>query len=304
MQQKPKILAQSHKRADVEALRVLGAFAIVWFHSSTIFRDTAYAGLVFFLILSTSFASSPSNTFGERFSKRIQRLLTPWAIWFLVYAAMNLLRGTAALDTSRGLWSGILSGPSFHLWYLPFIFLVLVLSDAIHAHVKPREFGICCALLTAGLLLLLPIILNAAKDAPPPLSQYLNAGPAVFAGMFFRHFQAVQKRLAYVLLTGMLLTAAIQTPTPGVGIPYFIGLLAGSVIVHPLRTPAWAQGLASLGKYAYGVYLSHAAMLLLVWKLGVANLHAMLVPVIAFSLSVVFVALLQYKFPKLSKNVC
>lgn len=83
----------------------------------------AYAGLVAFVILSVYLEtrSSPKNIDAPRLASR---LLIPWIFWFLFYAALNVAAGKQPIDSETG--EAILSGPRPHMWYLPFIFMVIV----------------------------------------------------------------------------------------------------------------------------------------------------------------------------------
>lgn len=65
-------------RQDIEILRVLSAFGIVWFHSGAPGRAFAYSGLVIFIILSVYLSQHGNQHISTRF--RIRARLGKFAI--------------------------------------------------------------------------------------------------------------------------------------------------------------------------------------------------------------------------------
>lgn len=124
-------------RQDIEILRVLSAFGIVWFHSGAPGRAFAYSGLVIFIILSVYLSQHGNQHISTRFKIRARRLLVPWSIWFTFYGLIRLLTQKPLRPLENGAIAGVLSGPSSHLWYLPFTFVLLVIIDSARVKLPP-----------------------------------------------------------------------------------------------------------------------------------------------------------------------
>ena len=63
------------KRADIEFLRVLSTFGIVWFHSGVFGHEFAYSGLIVFLILSMYLAGGSGAADVLTLRRRLERLV-------------------------------------------------------------------------------------------------------------------------------------------------------------------------------------------------------------------------------------
>lgn len=93
------------KRQDIEIIRIICAFGIVWFHTSEIGKDIAYSALSIFIIISMYF-SSKTTLKNITILNRAKRLLIPWMFWFLFYGVINIVRQTPFIDTSKGFFQG------------------------------------------------------------------------------------------------------------------------------------------------------------------------------------------------------
>jgi fucose 4-O-acetylase-like acetyltransferase len=144
------------KRQDIELLRILSAFGIIWFHVEPYGRELAYSGLVIFLVI--GFYFQPGRSEKQRSPLgRARRLLIPWVAWFLFYGVFNVLRGLPFLETSHGLVAGWLTGTSIHLWYLPFVFLLIVLLDFLEGRFSAQKLGYGCGILAVFALGMAPL---------------------------------------------------------------------------------------------------------------------------------------------------
>jgi len=127
----------SQRNYNVDRLRILATFGIVWFHTVGIpGRHVAYAGLAIFIMLSFAYVTlrSPMATSAAILSERFKRLLLPWAFWWLIYLAAKMGKSVLSntpfsADIDLG-W--ILAGPSIHLWYLPFAFVMTMIVSGLN----------------------------------------------------------------------------------------------------------------------------------------------------------------------------
>jgi fucose 4-O-acetylase-like acetyltransferase len=290
------------KRQDIEALRVISVFGIVWFHSNASGHDIAYSGLVAFLILSMYLAGSVPVSIIESIAKRFARLIIPWMIWFVIYGAVNSLKGKPPVDSSNGLAAGILAGTSLHLWYLPYIFFALVLFDALRRYVSERHIAIGSAILVICAFASVPYWRQASIASGYPYAQYAHALPGLFLGVFFLYYRKLPSTTSKSLLIIILLLAYLRIPYEDIGIPYALGICAGYAIVNRSAASKTPRFIGALGKYSFGIYLIHILFLRLIGRFDF--IHGSLVPVFAFLLSLATIAAISKNFPRAAKYVC
>lgn len=290
------------KRQDIEALRIISIFGIVWFHSNAGGHDVAYSGLVVFLILSMYLAGSGTVSIIESISKRLKRLIIPWLIWLVVYGVVNSLMGKPPVDSSNGLAAGILAGTGIHLWYLPYIFFALVLFDALRRYVSERHLVIGSAILVICAFATVPYWRQASISSGSPYAGYAHALPGLFLGVFYLYSRKLPSVTSKSLLIIILLLACLRIPYEGIGTPYAIGICAGYAIVNRSVASRKLSFLGALGKYSFGIYLIHMLFLGLIRR--VDFIHGSLVPVFTFFLSLATIAAIFKYFPRATKYVC
>jgi surface polysaccharide O-acyltransferase-like enzyme len=112
----------------VDYCRLIAAFGIVWFHTEAPGYRIAYAGLPFFLVL----LALPSRM---SVPDRARRLLLPFLIWSVVYGLLRVWNSAVEGQALLGWWMPwmALAGPSIHLWFLPFAFLVALVAPFLRA---------------------------------------------------------------------------------------------------------------------------------------------------------------------------
>lgn len=159
----PEAVSLSAARvANIDRLRILAAIGIVWFHTENApYRHIAYAGLPVFLLIFCSLLTSQGwrGTTAEFLKRRWHRLLKPWLFWSAVYGLCRLANALHTGDAMslRQMLSAetLLAGPSIHLWYLPYAFLVGAVIHAMNrwtSHI--REETVILANMAAGTVLL------------------------------------------------------------------------------------------------------------------------------------------------------
>jgi fucose 4-O-acetylase-like acetyltransferase len=127
----------------LDALRFMGAIAVIWQHSANSTASVPWHGLgtwgvpffaaaaMFFLF--EGVRRNPMRPFGSYALARVRRIYVPFAIWSVLYL---LFRWTKHLvvdpqRTPRIVPSMFISGTAHHLWFLPFLMLVSICASPI-----------------------------------------------------------------------------------------------------------------------------------------------------------------------------
>jgi fucose 4-O-acetylase-like acetyltransferase len=146
----------------------------VWFHTEAPGYLAAYAALPFFLVL----LALPSRA---RIKERARRLLVPFAIWSAICALFLVLISAKNGQDLFGWWRPqmIVMGPSIHLWFLPFAFLVALSIWVYLGHILVihrfqsdglEGYSLALASLAGALVLAVAIelVLRRLRPAPSP----------------------------------------------------------------------------------------------------------------------------------------
>ena len=273
-------------RIDIELLRIVSAVGIVWFHSNnSTGREVAYGGLVFFVIISTYFATVSRST--NKFKSRFKRLIIPYIIWSLLYAVLNFV-GTGQICPHRqNLVSCILGTPSTHLWYLPYMFGVLFILDKIKSASSKSKMGTVSGILAIALILLAP--LWRSQTYLSPFELYLHALPAVLYGVFLGCYDRINQKLRLFILSviSASVLVMIYVLPQGIGIPYLCGFLPSLLLIREDVLQKTKIDIYPISSLMYGVYLLHFAFFLVFWSLGI-NYYWLPVAVFLLSLFSVF----------------
>ena len=215
-----------------------------------------HSGLIIFAVLSVYLSGK-----GKPVLQRAQRLLLPWAIWFAVYGAIEMWRKVPALNESHGVVAAILNGTAYHLWYMPFIFLVLVGLDAFKRVAAPATQAWLAAIAALLLLATLRLWQPASVAWNLPWSHYLAIAPALCFGLFLSRFDSLPKTTGRTLLALIWLNTLV-VPEADIGLPYKIGFtLAIIALLYPPRLPARLD-VAVWSRCTLGIYLLHPLLLM------------------------------------------
>lgn len=280
-------------RSDVELLRIISAFGIVWFHSGYDFgRDVAYAGLIVFLVFSAYFASKSTKDHSIR--ERVTRLLIPCALWSVLYASLDFVRGQPIFPSDYSVFSKILSTPSIHLWYLPFVFFWVVIIDKIKS-LNPRAVATAAATMASVLLVSAPIWRQWSYSSP--LGQYMHATPAVLIGIFlasYTHLTVVQKHsvLGLVILST---AASLILNISGVSSTYALGICTTLILLKDEDILPTSSVIIGLSKLTFGIFLVHPLILFVFRHLGMSS---PLLPIMAFFISALCIYVMFKITPK------
>lgn len=289
------------RRKDIEAARVAASFLVVWYHCPSEVPDLAYAGLVFFVIASTHFSVREAAA-GEFVSgHRVGRLLFIWLFWYAVYALVALAEGKITGYIDGPLSRLLLVGPAIHLWYLPFLALILLVAHKA-AQVVEHPFGL-------GVVGALYAISMSFVDSwrpwtmglGSPWAQYAHVIPAVFLGVWFaRMGEHCQRDRIWFLVFALALSLPAWF-VPGVGVTYFVGLLLASTILIARDGARLLDWVSRSAKYMLGIYLIHPLLIRLLRHQF--EPHGLALAAIAFLLSLGIVVAIHFAVPRLAQKV-
>ncbi|NMR23947.1 acyltransferase family protein [Pseudoalteromonas sp. NEC-BIFX-2020_015] len=288
-------------RSDIELIRILSAFGIVWFHSSVFFgKSIAYTGLVFFIITAVFYTlrsnkESPIKT-------KIERLILPCLLWSLIYFILYRFIGKVPTQSTENIFFDILSTPSIHLWYLAFIFIVTVFIVNLKKHL-PTNF----TLLFFSLLLPTLFYFGAdwrAYELTSPLPQYLHALPAVLIGYLFYCFEVKKNNLARLIILTSILVSIIFlyiSKLPGLSSTYIVGISFSILLLLNKPIIKTSPYINSFSKLTFGIYLIHIIPLAILNK---ASITGWLLPTLAFISSAFVIYIAKLIIPnKLQKYI-
>lgn len=300
-------MSNAPRRQDIEWLRVAACLGIVWYHAHAPGDELALAGLIVFVVMSVVLARTGRVPLGASLRERAQRLLLPWAFWWAVYGAAGLATGHAPTADALGWPALLLAGPSIHLWYLPFIFVTLMVLDLVwpaSSEQVVRGLGLAGAAMCSGALALLALAILNVRDFVYPFAQYLQVLPAVMAAVFMRSWPSLQAsaRVQGVgLLTSAMLVLACH-PVAGIGWPYLIGLPLCLLVLRPGAHWPVPWPATRLAGATLGIYLVHPLVLMVFAKLGF-SVRQPLVVLAVFATAWAGVALAHRLAPDFSRRV-
>ncbi|HUD29475.1 MAG TPA: acyltransferase family protein [Novosphingobium sp.] len=268
----------------VEALRILSAFGIVEFHGGGALAGYFYTGLIVFIALSPMLDCYYNWERLRPIRSLAKTLLIPWLFWSVIYAGFALLRHKPVLLPENPVLA-VLMGTSPHLWFLPFIFLVLVALGLAKSRVSPSIAFLAAALAVLLILATAGTWRPLSLGWPLPLPQWAHAIGAVFAGIAI----GLTTRAGKLLVPGVALVAiglviAIAAGIPGISFTYGLGIPLTTAAVF-LGRRWWPANLSvqAVSECMMGVYLVHIILLSIAGAFVTKG--SLLQAVIAFSAS-------------------
>lgn len=298
--------ASGRRNLELDCLKSIAAFAIVWYHSEYPGWQVSYSGLVVFLILSTYFCVAPRVGLGfngglDGILLRARRLLVPWVFWFLVYSVWNWAAGRSFIVFDGGILAGLLTGPSVHLWYLPFVFLYLILLDQITPFVSRTILAITFGLVSFSVIISAYYWRPISMSFGYPWSQYFHAfAPACF-GVFLGCRDALPSRLNHIIFAVNIFACIFNDMYDEVGMAYLVGFVAFGMFARYRGFFKNIAKVASFERYAFGVYLLHPLVFSALRKFGF-DLRDIF-PGLVFLLVALIVVALRRALPRFSMAV-
>lgn len=274
----------NNRNGSIEYARFLGALGIVWFHMKMPGGSTALSALQLFILFQVYFGVE------RALSPQAHRLLVPWLLWSIIYAvgktAQALLQDNPVSEEFE-LWM-IFTGPSIHLWYLPFSFACVALAGVMMQ-------TITWPVIYAFTVLTAVVSLAAANlmDLTIPLAQWSTVIAAAVIGLLVRG--PVSSR---VVLTMFIIASGMAVYVLGWTSGTWQTLVATGVfyVVTEIKLPSTKIS-KWFSKISFGIYLIHPAVysiLMLIVPSGTILSYALVI-----SLSSVAVHFLRRHVPSL-----
>jgi hypothetical protein len=255
---------------SIELLRIVAAFGIIAYHSQAPLHDLMYSGLIIFLILSPMLDTHFNWHRTRPILSIAKSLMLPWAFWMVIYGIINKLQHKPFLP---GGWQNILYGTSPHLWFLPFMFIVLTAIN----FVKSRSINIflwSCTLLAAIFLATVSLWRSMSLTWLAPFPHWIHATPPVLVGVVLGLMGKMGNiRIVALIIIALGLVVADTTFLPGVAIPYTVGILLTAITaLYSARLLPQNWSVQPVSSCMMGVYLCHMIVLKIVGKVtGSAN---------------------------------
>lgn len=287
-------------RHDIELLRICGAFGIVWYHSVPFGNEVAYSGVVVFVVISIVLnGQSSTNLKLERLTRR---LIIPWLAWFIIYLTGKSFFGIPIFSGSHYSILTILSGPNIHLWFIPFIYLSVIVFRYTRIALGESPLTIASSIFGGGMLLSSGNWQEWSMTIDSPLPQFIHALPAVFLGVLVNNAKNYRPPLKLVVLLVVPVCSLAALPQYGVGLTYFIG----SILTLSLCfSGGWINKIWNVRRFSrlsFGIYLAHPLFILIALKTQLAS--GVVLAFVVFFASAIAIHLVQRLAPKRSFWIC
>ena len=291
--------------ANVERLRILAIFGIIWFHMEGVWgRSIGYAGLPVFIMIFCALSSRKSrpDDFTSFAKKKAKRLLIPWLFWSIVYAVCMLLKQLLFgehLSVSISI-SSFFIGPKIHLWYLPFSFVCGLIVNLVHRHTMRMSLTVTVLLSSViGILCLFfcSMIMSSIQFSVP-VPQWLFGLPGIPLGFAVGRVSfALQGRLqkmfclAIVLAVEGVCLLLFCLGYIEIIVPYSIAIV---LVFVALMSKAQSDAqLLKFSSLSYGIYLIHPLVVSVLKAAGMMIVNPMLMVCIIFLISSAMIMIMQ-----------
>lgn len=282
---------QVQHRQSIDLARFIAAFGVVFSHAYPTTEDwVGHLSVGLFLILTAFLAVQSMERAGGRypFVARAQKLIVPWLMWSAFFRIVDLVVSDSPdrFVPLSNPWT-LLIGSSIHLWFLPFIMAAMALVQPVGRIVTtPARLMAGCA---AAVALSVPLFwAHHVLGLPEPLPQWLIALPVYLLGLLVGIAQGMGRPvLGVAAAAGLSAVAFVVTDAA----PWCFTLLAAVLLFQALwQMPLKAWFLPGLGQAAFGIYLLHPFMMLVVYKLFGGDVGPLFAAVVTFVMSWAVVA--------------
>jgi peptidoglycan/LPS O-acetylase OafA/YrhL len=236
-----------NRNGSIEYARFLGALGIVWFHMKMPGGTTALAALQLFILLQVYFGAE------RALSPQARRLLVPWLLWSAIYAVGKISQAWLQNSSVFGEFEHwmLFTGPSIHLWYLPFSFACVVLARVMLQTLTWPVIYALTVLLAAGSLAFTNLM-----DLTIPLAQWSSVTAAAVIGLLVKG--PVPSR---VVLSMSIIATGFAVYVLGWDSGAWQTLVAAGVFffVTEIKLPS-TEISRKLSEISFGIYLIHPAV--------------------------------------------
>lgn len=270
--------------ALLDGVRMIAAIGIVWVHAATSPAAAALwpigtFGVPFYtfaavLFMTRSLTKPGGKTLGQYAASRFTRIYLPFLFWSAIYVLLGEFK--TILETHRFHMPSpvvLYAGGHAHLWFLPFLMAVTILGAVM---VKAIQAAPAVRRPLIGLLMVLGVV-AAIVPEPAWVAQrpwdydfwryMLRALPTVCWALALALATAMNgklprtnKSLAFGGLILVIASLCVEAVFPLKVLRATAGLGCILIALMPLNSPGIAK-FGSIGKYSYGIYLSHVAFL-------------------------------------------
>lgn len=261
----------SARHGGIEAARLVAAFGIIWFHMHAPGAQIAYAALALFVVMTADLAGRAVLEHGAWpvWRARARRLIWPFLVWSAVYLALEAARARSLPDPSAlalNPWM-VLQGGEFHLWFLPFAAIALlglqVVPMLVQATGRVGDAVWVLAVVAAGAISAISYALHDQVVMPAPFGSWAFALPAVFLGYLMAAARAAGRPWP---AAGFLLLVTVSASALGI-LNGVLQLLIAAIALTlgwalPLSGAVWPRA----GALAFGIYLTHPAVALILFR--------------------------------------
>ena len=263
----PVIRSRYSRLANVDRLRLLGAMGVVWFHlDMSPARTIGYSGLPALIMISIALSARDNRPITTKsFAiKKAKRLMVPWVFWGCIYVLVLFLKAFFKHVDLHDFFKPhmFLTGPSVHLWYLPYAFVALLCVRVIQQRVPdvPSSQLVLWGMSLGAVSLVACSLATAYGRLEPPVAQWVFGLPAAPLGYAVGHLSRSSTRISKSILWAIGIASAavlflILVGHSGFCVPYGIAI---ALVILAFQFPGRMDSFSErAGPLAYGIYLVH-----------------------------------------------
>lgn len=250
----------SQRNGLLDVLRFVAALGIVFFHLKVPGSILGLSALSFFTVVMCYFAASSTTeeSFQGIFKKLTVRLCWPWLIWSAIYILAKLTNAFVDSASYRSEFESWMwwTGPSMHLWFLPFAFTVSLLIYQLLAPIQLSDrmyWGFAAAIVPLCLICFFVVEL---KFLNIPWVQWVSVLPAAAVGLALAAARNQTNRIIALMIAISIAFYGTQLDhLQLLSLQFYLGTLLaifGTMLnLRSTRFTSW------LGSISLGVYLAH-----------------------------------------------
>lgn len=291
------VRSTGHERlAGFDIARAIAAIAVVWLHSAQSAElsrynnawkfGTALMGFMAAYFLVQSVRHRPYQLVASHVGTRFRRLMVPFALWCLIALLPGFIRAISGRSELPSVpISALWLGTTYHLWFLPFIFVISALSiplvfQIIRAPHLARPAAVVLAGIGLTICVLRPLPVDHFSSQSPFHEVLIHRAPSFLWGLAFALWWLHVDRFRVFwagATTAIVIAAALIALCIGGNVNL---MLTHRIAAFALAIAAFAPWrgelprlLGLLGKLSFGIYLIHPFIIAALNKLlGMAGM--------------------------------